>query len=284
MSGSTGFATTREANQRFTTEIAQRFNVSPTVHGIASIPLDALLGLTLEQGVRGAPSAAAAASMLGRQGGLCLQPVPDGDLIPGPVHDILRSQGPSDNVALLIGATESEFEFEFERFIDTTDDSTLETAARLLGLGEPGLLAYRTAHPQLPDAMLIGHLATDRTFRIPALRLAEARAARPAAYLYDFRWRSTSKRFPHLGAGHCVDVPFAFDLLAAPGVSEVLGDNPPDSLAEVMHRAWVEFIYYGHPGWPRYDRDQRLTMIYCEASRVESDPLRFERSVWHSDT
>ena len=41
-----------------------------------------------------------------------------------------------------------------------------------------------------------------------------------------------------------------------------LGENPPQQLADTMHRAWVEFASHGDPGWPRYDLDRRAVMRF----------------------
>ena len=87
-------------------------------------------------------------------------------------------------------------------------------------------------------------------------------------------------RFSHFGAGHCVDIPFAFDVLSAPGVTTSLGESAPQALADAVHGAWVKFVSSGAPGWPAYDLARRTTMVFDEHTRVESDPLRFERAAW----
>jgi para-nitrobenzyl esterase len=48
-------------------------------------------------------------------------------------------------------------------------------------------------------------------------------AGESSTYLYEFRW---------LGAGHCVDLPFVFDLLDAEGVATVADHDPPQGLAD----------------------------------------------------
>jgi para-nitrobenzyl esterase len=47
---------------------------------------------------------------------------------------------------------------------------------------------------------------------------------------------------------HCAELPFVWDLLDAAGVRNVLGAEPPQELADAMHRAWVRFIANGDPG------------------------------------
>ena len=92
------------------------------------------------------------------------------------------------------------------------------------------------------------------------------------------RWRSPA--LGGLGAVHCLDLPFAWDLLDAEGVTDVAGDGPPQALADAMHRAWVGFIADGDPGWPAYSVDgpaDRATMAFAEDSRVASDLLHGEK-------
>ena len=85
-----------------------------------------------------------------------------------------------------------------------------------------------------------------------------------------------------LGAAHCVDVPFAFDNLDAPGVEVALGPEPPQALADQMHRAWVDFVTDGDPRWPVFRLDTRPAMVFDGESTVVNDPLRLPRSLWGS--
>jgi len=54
-----------------------------------------------------------------------------------------------------------------------------------------------------------------------------------------------------------------------------------------MSAAWVAFARTGnpnHPGlptWPAYDTEQRPTLLFNLTSRVENDPGREERLLWH---
>ena len=98
MSGATGLATTRDANEEFTGALAARFGVEPTRNGIGSIPLDRLLREVLKQGVTtGTTDPLAAATTFGA-GGLSLQPVPDGDLYPVDLRQAVHVDGSGDNV------------------------------------------------------------------------------------------------------------------------------------------------------------------------------------------
>ncbi|WP_369149633.1 hypothetical protein [Streptomyces sp. R44] len=100
---------------------------------------------------------------------------------------------------------------------------------------------------------------------------ARARAGRPT-WLYRFDWEATAPGYEGL-AHHCVDLPFAFDLLDAPGVTEALGEHPPQALADAVHAAWVRFVRDLDPGpsWPRYTAATRATRIWAAEPTVAHD-------------
>lgn len=103
-------------------------------------------------------------------------------------------------------------------------------------------------------ADLLAAVQTDWWIRIPAIRLAEAHAkAASGTYMYEFAWPS-----PGLGAVHALEIPFVFDNLGkdTPLVGPLLGDNPPQELANRMHASWIAFATNGAPGWPAYDATQ----------------------------
>ena len=129
-------------------------------------------------------------------------------------------------------------------------------------------------------------MQTDWWMRIPAIALADAHAAATAdatggatakTYMYEFAWPS-----PGLGAVHAVEVPFVFDTLSpdAPLFGPLLGDHPPQALADTMHAAWVSFASTGDPGWTAYDPGKRATMRFDTTSEVVDDPRSWERELW----
>ena len=140
-----------------------------------------------------------------------LGPVVGDDLLPVPVAEGLTAHG--HDVPLLLGATGDEFD----------------------GAGPPG--AAREAS---------GSRTPCSAPPAPAPRPPGATA--PAGtWLYSFEWPS-----PTLGgAVHCVDLPFFFDLLDAPGVTEALGPRPPAELAARMHADLVAFVRGGTPAWEK---------------------------------
>jgi para-nitrobenzyl esterase len=87
------------------------------------------------------------------------------------------------------------------------------------------------------------------------------------SWLYRFAWPS-----PVFGdAVHCLDVPFWFDCLDSERVEQLAGPTPPQTLADEVHRAAVDFVVKGDPGWPLWSEPQRPTRVFDTHSTVESD-------------
>lgn len=180
-------------------------------------------------------------------------------------------------ISVLAGATANEFTMRWMTAGWITAGMVTEGLAKA-GVPAPLAASYldRAARP----CVAVGQAITDRTFRVPAQRLAAAKAeAGGRAYTYDFRWPTTAAPLAGL-AFHCLDVPFAFDALGAPGVREATGPAPPASLATEMHRAWVRFVTDGDPGWESYQAARRPVMVFAEPSAVHDDPLAAERAAW----
>jgi para-nitrobenzyl esterase len=201
----------------------------------------------------------------------------DGDIV---TEDPWQAAGCADRgVSMLIGATAHEFNLGWLQQRWVTADMVRTGLARA-GVQEDRLEAYLNQHRGRSAAEIVGQGVTDRTIRVPAQELAAAMATgQAAAYVYDFRWPSPVESL-HGQACHCLDIPFAFDGLAEPGVREVAGDAPPATLASLVHGAWVRFVTDGHPGWDRYDTARRPVMIFGERAETRADPLRLERETW----
>ena len=140
---------------------------------------------------------------------------------------------------------------------------------------------YREQRPQADLEALLIAITTDHMFRIPAIRLAEARAAHAAdTWMYLFNW--PSRAFGgRLKATHALEIPFAFDNLDRAGVDVFIGPgDKPQHVADAMHRAWTGFIKQGDPGWARYTLEQRTTMVFDDNSAATDDPAAAERQAW----
>ncbi len=188
--------------------------------------------------------------------------------------------GAGASVDLLTGATTQELDMFFSASAVDMDDESLRQALVGVGLAPTAMGVYRDALPGATNIAVLGQAVTDQMFRIHATRLGSARqGAGGRTFLYQWAWRSPGMDGA-IGAAHCIDIPFAFDNLDAPGGKHALGTHPPQDLADKAHRAWVNFVTAGDPGWPPYTLDERPTMVFDEESRVVDDPLRVERALF----
>ncbi|MEU4454162.1 carboxylesterase family protein [Nocardioides sp. NPDC023903] len=200
--------------------------------------------------------------------GLPLAPVVDGDLVPRPALEAIRA-GIGADKPLVLGATDDEFTMLLHRI-----KAQLRFVPARLLLGLAGLKGHqRTAYLAANDdvirrgnAAILGRYITDRTFRALALSIAESRAEAPM-WLYRFSWPSPK----YDSAVHCLDVPFFFDCLDAPGVEAVTGNAPPQALADDLHARAVSFVQHGDPGWPRFTSAEPSTHIFDTSSRTDPD-------------
>ncbi|MET9954821.1 carboxylesterase family protein [Streptomyces sp. NPDC006339] len=207
---------------------------------------------------------------------LSLAPFADGELIPEPVLDALTVGAAGADIPLMLGFTAHEFDMIPA---PGPDGPPLPVLLGGLGLTEDRAAAFAEAYADTDPGGRFGKALTDVTFRAPSLAVADARAerARPT-WLYQFEWTS-----PVNGrAFHCLDLPFAFDLLDAEGVEAAAGPTPPQSLADALHRAWVSFVTDQDPGpdWPPYTSDTRTTKLWNTPPTTDGDPLRRVRAIW----
>ncbi|MFJ5831858.1 carboxylesterase/lipase family protein [Streptomyces sp. NPDC093089] len=196
-----------------------------------------------------------------------------------PLHPGLTLPGPDCGVDLLVGSNREEYRL----FLVPTErlhafpESSLRAMTAAYGLDpDAALPVYRAARPDATPGELLDAVATDWFYRIPAIRLAEAV---PGTHLYEFAWRSP--RFDgELGACHALELPFVFDRLDDPSYAPLLGDHPPQALADAVHGAWVSFAETGDPGWPAYDTVTRATMTFTATPTTVPDPRARERLLW----
>jgi carboxylesterase type B len=188
---------------------------------------------------------------------------------------------------LLIGTTAEEVNATFLAAADKIDEERLARRLARLKLDGDRIRGYRASMPEAQPWQVLAQATTDSMFRAPAGRLADARAdaagrsvvGDPAStFAYEYRWRSPARG--GLGACHCLDLPFVFDVLDADGVRGVLGADPPQHLADTMHRAWVDFITTGDPGWEPYGALRRPTMAFDDECFVVTDPLKVARDTF----
>lgn len=195
-------------------------------------------------------------------------------------------------VDLLIGHTKEEYRLMYGIGMLSLDMETVSAAFEhaLPKRGADALALYRSTRPQASPVELLAALETDRGYRIPATRLANAHVhgGGGKTFFYRFSWPSTAFDGA-IGAGHGVELPFVFDALDAVEGLRLTGDDPPQRLADDMHRAWVAFIADGDPShdgippWPVYDLETRAMLEFGAEHRVIHDPEPAELLLWTSE-
>lgn len=196
-------------------------------------------------------------------------PVIDGDLIPQRPTDVLAA-GDYLPVPLLTGYTTDEFRF-FTFPTGIAAAISAESLPRLLpryGVTAQVADVYTANRPDASAADVFAAIVTDLVFRADTMRCAEANTAAGApSYVYEFAWHST---VPELRAAHVMEIPFVFDQLAA--AHSLTGPNPPQQLADEVHRAWVDFATHGDPGWTPFHPGTRPVRIFDfpESSTVDN--------------
>jgi carboxylesterase type B len=263
-----------------TTELAKRLGVEPTAEGFAPLApqtiSDTLALLADEFAERPDPARWGASTVAA---GLPVVPVIDGELLRGRPVDLIAG-GAGRDVALLTGTTTEEYRL-FTVPTGLADKVTDENLGGLLarrGIDPAAAETYRRNRPDATPGDVLAAVITDTFFRIPTCRIAEGRGPAAATHMYEFAWRSPVQ---DLGACHALEIGFVFDTLDARPGGGLTGSDPPQALAELMHRAWVEFATTGDPGWARYDLATRPVMVFdAGGGTVVHDPRDDERRLW----
>ena len=182
---------------------------------------------------------------------------------------------------LLIGSNRDEARLFLvaARTIDLIDAVTLGAVAGAYGLPDSGLAVYSGNRPSASPGDVMAAMITDWFFRIPAVRVAEARFGAGRTWMYRFGYPSPASNYG-LGSCHGAEIPFVFDTLGLPSVRPRLGEAPSQAVADRVHRVWVSFISSGSPGWGAYDAARRTTGLLAEDVAAVDDPAGDERAVW----
>ncbi|MDX1383961.1 MAG: carboxylesterase/lipase family protein [Thermoanaerobaculia bacterium] len=217
-------------------------------------------------------------------------PTIDDVVVPDNPMDRIRA-GTAADVPLIIGSNLDEYRYWYQTDprLPTLGTRHLERRLREVTGRDPArvVAAYEGSRPELDDNQIAVTLIGDIAFRLPALRMAEAREAHGGhTWMYLFT-RQSPVDGGRLGAAHAMDIPFVFRNVDVPNVPRLIGDTPDRApLAEAMSEAWLAFARNGSPthaaipGWGLWTSDERTTMIFDDPCTVAHDPLCEERLAW----
>ena len=281
-SGAAAHTLTHDQAQMVSGYLTSTLGVPADREAIKAVPLDKLVraasDLVVE--VQTAPDPA-------KWGSLALSLLPfapavDGEVVPQePLAAIAAGQG--KDVRLLIGSNRDEARLFFvaPASIDLIDDATLEAAASAYGLSADSLTLYRAGRPGASAGDILAAVITDWFFAIPAIRVAEARTGAANAPTWMYRFDHPAPEDNHrFGASHAAEVPFVFNTISQQDLHPLIGDTPSQAVADQTHKAWVDFITDGDPGWPAYNTASRTTGLLSDHITATADPAASERVCW----
>jgi para-nitrobenzyl esterase len=205
--------------------------------------------------------------------------------LPAQPGDALAA-GASGDVPLLIGSTREECT-RLLPDLEPFDQSELpeRLRARLGERTDDIVAAYRAAAPAAAAIDLLVWILTDHLFWIPTLAMADVKVAAGTAPVYNYLLTWSSPALDgRAKATHSLCTPLVFDNVD----QDPLTAPYPSSrrVAARMSDAWIAFARNGDPShrdipaWPTYSPNRRMTMIFDEECRVESDRYPERRAAW----
>jgi para-nitrobenzyl esterase len=229
------------------------------------------------------------------QFGMTLLPVIGDDVLPQHPLDAIKA-GASADIPVLLGTTLDEWTLFYlapqamgrgqARPEPDAERLAHEFERTLPGQGAAMLAHYQALMPEAANSAVFCAYETDRMFRIPTVRLAEARfAAAAPTFHYLFDWPCAWN--PRLGSCHVMEIPFVFGITDRPsGQFFTGGGEAAARLSAEMRTAWTAFARHGvpaSPAWPQwlpYTEAERTTLLIAADTRQIDDPERERREFW----
>ncbi|MCY4130005.1 MAG: carboxylesterase/lipase family protein [Gammaproteobacteria bacterium] len=132
-------------------------------------------------------------------------------------------------------------------------------------------------------------VSTDRMFRIPAVRTADAHRQHTAnVWMYRFDWESPAQE-GRLHACHSLDIPFVWGTYDIERMRRFCGVG--DRVAQLSDRLMQSYIAFAHTGdpnhegiptWPKYSETRSTMCFNADVSAVDA-PMDATREFWLSD-
>jgi para-nitrobenzyl esterase len=190
-----------------------------------------------------------------------------------------------DHVPLMISTTLDDAGLFFANF-DLTGAELEELLQARFGDAARSLTAlYRESFPEKSPYLLHAQMMTDSGFRRFAYTQAEAKAARGQAPVFQYLWEWNCPAFDgKFGAVHAMDVSASFhnerDAILGSG------SQAAQRMCQDLGSTLVAFARTGDPNnariphWPRFDADERATLVFGPRTRIERDPYGKQRELW----
>jgi para-nitrobenzyl esterase len=223
-----------------------------------------------------------------------IPPYIDGKSIPEHPLRMIK-QGVASDIDLMLGSTLNESKlwrllYPTKRIQNKEEaKDKIIKAVKLLGFDEQEGLKLFEAYKNAGDGEDV-YVAffTDLEFRISAIRLAEEQSKHnPNTYMYLFTY-PLSVQGQDVGALHGGDAGFMFGMLDYPNIIGQRDSSEASRiLSEKMMDCWISFAKNGDPNhkdipeWPKYNLNNRPTMLLGKEIRSENDPFSKERVAWN---
>lgn len=251
-----------------------------TAAGVRDLAVDAVVRAT---------SAVYAAVPTGAPGTLAFAPVVDGELLPEPPADVLAS-GRGLPVPLLIGTNRDEASF-FTRMksplMPVTEDRIVAMFADMRAerpdLALPDRAQVLQAYEGVRQRAVGAGVARDIAFRLPTIWIAEGHSRAADVWLYRFDHATRALDALGIGATHGAELAYVWGNFHRGRVDPTFwlgGRQIAERVSDRVQARWIAFargataegtIDAAHPIWPRYEIEDRATLVIDSVDRVEND-------------
>ncbi|MYD42886.1 MAG: carboxylesterase family protein [Gammaproteobacteria bacterium] len=273
MSGSLTNQVSAEAGYQTAEKLAERFGGFEKLRDVAADQI--LAAQTQIPGARWAPTR-------------------DGDVISEDAAEVLARGDHTREMPLMIGHTRDEstlFTMFNQQFANMTDKQLHELVEGVLGdRAQEALRRY--ADDRGNEDLSLGPIdiwaaiSTDRMFRIPAVRTADAhRQHTKNVWMYRFDWESPAHD-GKLGACHSLDIPFVWGTYELDRMQHFCGvGESVATLSDQVMQSYIAFARTGNPNhdviphWDSYGSD-RTTMKFAPEVNAVAAPMESTRALW----
>ncbi|MBO0960050.1 carboxylesterase/lipase family protein [Neobacillus sp. MM2021_6] len=215
-------------------------------------------------------------------------PVGDGINMSANPEKVL-DEGFASDIPVLVGTTKDESLLftHFDPMWEQMDQSTLQNFFELSFHPYWKNVSQYVWQGKEVNRSLYEDAMTHYVFTVPAYFFcaSQARLGAPV-WMYRFDYES-SVSDGDLKAFHALEIPFVWNNLRNKETENMTGNDPHRyKLAEQMHLGWIAFAHHGDPNitelpnWPKYDLENRATMLFHTTCKVVHDPERQKRLNW----
>ncbi|NLG55732.1 MAG: carboxylesterase family protein, partial [Rhodococcus sp.] len=138
--------------------------------------------------------------------------------------------------------------------------------------------------PRYPHPRAAADLGGDITFWEPSVLCAQGHSQSSPAYAYRYDFAPRLLHVLGMGATHATDLYAVFGVNnpARRALTALGGSDALRAVTETVQSQWLHFAHHGVPlpDWPRYDVNDRRTLIIDDPPRVIADPDGDKRRAW----